>query len=182
MIRISQLVLGFAACFICQTTAGQTGVLELTLKEAVERAQQYSYDAQAARHRFRSEYWNYQYYRANYLPSLGLTSTPYLDRAINKVTLADGTVKFVEQNMLNTDLSLTLNQNISLTGGSFFLETAAQRMDMLSSKSTSWQTSPIIVGYRQSLFGYNSLKWERRIEPIRYREAQRRYIETLELT
>ncbi|KAA6306597.1 hypothetical protein EZS27_041743, partial [termite gut metagenome] len=38
------------------------------------------------------------------------------------------------------------------------------------------------VGYRQSLFGYNSLKWERRIEPIRYREAQRRYIETLELT
>ncbi|KAA6343336.1 hypothetical protein EZS27_008975 [termite gut metagenome] len=140
MIRRSQLVLCIAACFVCQTMAGQTGVLELTLKEAVERVQQYSSDAQAARHIFRSEYWNYQYYRANYLPSLGLTSTPYLDRAINKVTLADGTVKFVEQNMLNTDLSLTLNQNIPLTGGSFFLETAAQRMDMLSSKTTSWQT------------------------------------------
>ncbi len=31
------------------------------------------------------------------------------------------------------------------------------------------------------MFGYNSLKWDRRIEPIRYREAKKTYVETLEL-
>lgn len=32
---------------------------------------------------------------------------------------------------------------------------------------------PIMIGYRQSLFGYNSLKWDRRIEPVRYQEAKK---------
>ncbi len=159
----------------------QTELLELSLEQTVKLAKLQSPDAQTARHSFRSAYWNYQYYRANYLPALNLTSDPYLNRAINKVTLADGSVKFVEQNLLSTDLTLSLTQNISLTGGTLFLETAAQRMDLFSDHSTSWQTSPINIGYRQSLFGYNSLKWDRRIEPVRYVEARKAYIETLEL-
>jgi outer membrane protein TolC len=39
----------------------------------------------------------------------------------------------------------------------------------------------VSIGYQQSLFGYNSLKWDRRIEPIRYQEAKKSYVETLEL-
>lgn len=38
-----------------------------------------------------------------------------------------------------------------------------------------------MIGYRQSLFGYNSLKWDKRIEPVRYQEAKKSYVETLEL-
>ena len=62
-----------------------------------------------------------------------------------------------------------------------FLETSAQRMDLFSEHKYSWQTSPIMIGYRQSLFGYNSLKWDKRIEPVRYQEAKKNYVETLEL-
>lgn len=163
------------------TAAAQDSTIELTLKQTIERARQQSPDAQNARHSFRSAYWNYKYYRANYLPALKLTSNPYLDRAINKVTLGDGNVKFVEQNLLSTDLTLSLTQNIPWTGGTVFIETAAQRLDLFSNDSYSWQTSPVNIGYSQSLFGYNSLKWDRRIEPVRYREAKKTYIETLEL-
>lgn len=155
--------------------------LELTLQQTIHHAQEKSPDAQSARHSFRSSYWNYRYYRANYLPNLTLTSNPYLDRAINKVTMGDGSVKFVEQNLLTTDLTLSLTQNVPWTGGTFFVETSAQRIDLFSDKSHSYQTSPVNIGYRQSLFGYNSLKWDRRIEPVRYREARKRYVETLEL-
>lgn len=161
--------------------AAQEHVLKLTLNQTIERARQQSPDAQNARHSFRSAYWNYKYYCANYLPTLKLTSNPYLDRAINKVTLGDGNVKFVEQNMLSSDLALRLTQNIPWTGGTLFVETAAQRLDMFSTDNYSWQTSPVNIGYSQSLFGYNSLKWDRRIEPIRYREAKKTYVETLEL-
>ena len=155
--------------------------LELTLQQTIHHAQEKSPDAQSARHSFRSSYWNYRYYRANYLPNLTLTSNPYLDRAINKVTLGDGSVKFVEQNLLASDLTLSLTQNVPWTGGTFFVETSAQRIDLFSDNSHSYQTSPVNIGYRQSLFGHNSLKWDRRIEPVRYREARKRYAETLEL-
>lgn len=174
------LIIGIELMFTGRLAA-QEHKMELSLEQTVEIARQQSPDAQTARHSFRSSYWNYRYYRANYLPALSLNSNPSLDRAINKVTLSDGSVKFVEQNLLNTDLTFNLSQNVALTGGSFFLETSAQRMDLLSNHNYSWQTSPIIIGYRQSLLGYNGLKWDRRIEPVRYLEAKKTYIETLEL-
>lgn len=161
--------------------AAQDQTTELSLEQVVKIARLESPDAQTARHSFRSAYWNYKYYRANYLPTLNLTSDPNLNRAINKITMGDGSVKFVEQNLLNTDLTLNLSQNIPWTGGSLFLETSAQRMDLFSEHKYSWQTSPIMIGYRQSLFGYNSLKWDKRIEPVRYQEAKKSYVETLEL-
>lgn len=174
------LLLIAAACGM-EAAAPAQEALELTLQQTIRHAQEQSPDAQSARHSFRSSYWNYRYYRANYLPNLTLTSTPYLDRAINKVTLGDGSVKFVEQNLLSTNLTLSLTQNVPWTGGTFFVETSAQRIDLFSDNSHSYQTSPVNIGYRQSLFGHNSLKWDRRIEPVRYREARKRYVETLEL-
>ena len=168
-------------CGLSGVPAAHGQVLALTLEQTIERARNLSPDAQSARHAFRSAYWNYRYYRANYLPALTLTSDPYLDRAINRITMSDGSVRFVEQNLLSTDLTLSLTQNIPLTGGTLFLETSAQRLDMFSDHSSSWQTSPVTIGYRQSLFGYNSLKWDKRIEPVRYQEARKTYVETLEL-
>ena len=156
-------------CSTLVTATAQEHTMELTLGQTIERARRQSPDAQTAQHSFRSAYWNYKYYKANYLPALKLTSDPYLNRAINKVTMGDGSVKFVEQNLLSTDLTLSLTQNIPWTGGTLFVETSAQRLDLFSDHSTSWQTSPI------------SLKWNRRIEPLRYREAKKTYVETLEL-
>lgn len=151
------------------------------MSDVIRRARTSSPDALAARHTFRSAYWDYRSYKADYLPSLTLTSAPNLNRAINQVTMGDGTVKFVEQNMLNTDLSLMLNQNISWTGGSLFLESSLQRVDLLNERSFSWMSVPVNIGYSQSLFGFNSLKWQRRIEPLRYEEARKSYVETMEL-
>lgn len=109
------------ACALC-TAAQAQETMELNLQQTIRHAQQQSPDAQSARHSFRSSYWNYRYYRANYLPNLTLTSSPYLDRAINKVTMGDGSVKFVEQNLLSTNLTLSLTQNVPWTGGTFFVE------------------------------------------------------------
>ena len=122
---------------LTELLTAQDQTTELSLKQVIEIARMESPDAQTARHSFRSAYWNYKYYRANYLPSLSLTSDPNLNRAINKITMGDGSVKFVEQNLLNTDLTLNLSQNLSWTGGSFFLETSAQRKTKFSVMRTS---------------------------------------------
>lgn len=166
---------------IINVLCAQDKYMELTLPKAIELAQKSSPDAIVARHSFRASYWNYKFFRANYLPSLTLTSNPSLNRDINKITLPNGTETFVRQNQLNTDLALTINQNVWFTGGNIFVKSSAQRIDLLSDKFTSYQTSPLLLGYEHSLFGYNDLKWDRQIEPIRFTEAKKQYAETLEL-
>lgn len=160
-------------------SAGDTIVLRLD--EAIGQAKRNSPDASNARHTFRSEYWSMRSYRANYLPSLWLNSSPYYDRAINAVTQSDGSVRFVEQNLLRANAQLTLSQNVSLTGGNIFIKSSVDRLEILDSRNVSWQTVPVTIGYSQSLFGYNSLKWDKRTRPARYEAACREYVETLEL-
>ncbi len=152
-----------------------------TLQEVLRRACTVSPDAQAARHSFRAAYWDYRAYKADFLPSLTLTSNPSLTRSINKVTQGDGTVRFTEQSMLDTDATLSLQQAIPFTGGTVFLESSLLRVDQFSDKSHSWKSVPINVGYSQSLLNYNPHKWTRRIEPLRYEQARRSYLETMEL-
>jgi len=163
------------------TQTAKDSVLVLTLKKAIDIAKKQSPDALVARHSFRSQYWNYCYYKANYLPSLTFSSTPNFNHNINAITLPDGTSKYIQQNQLTTDANLSLNQNIALTGGTLFLQTGIQRLDILDDKSYSYKTSPIIIGYQQSLLGYNSLKWNKKIEPVRFEEAKKTYVEMLEL-
>ena len=169
------------ALFLAGKTSAQEETMSLTLGQAIEIAQQNSPEAEMARHTYRAAYWNYRFYKANYLPSVTLSSSPYFNRQISKITQGDGTDLFVKQNQLGVDMELNINQNIWFTGGNLFVQTNAQRMDELENKVTAYSTQPIVIGYQQALFGYNSLKWDRRIEPVRFREARKNYNEALEL-
>lgn len=155
--------------------------LYLDLPKAISLALEQSPSARSARHSFLSQYWNYRYFCANYMPSVSVTSSPYVNRVINKITQGDGTSRFLRQSQFGTDLSLSINQNISLTGGTFFIKSGIDFLRELESKSDMFSSIPISIGYSQSLFGYNSLKWDKRIEPLRYTEAKKSYAETIEL-
>ena len=162
-------------------TMAQNEELILTLSQAIEIAQQHSPEAQAARHTYRAAYWNYRFYKANYLPSVTLSSSPSFNKQISKITQPDGTNLFIKQNQLSVDMDLKINQNIWFTGGSLFVRSNVQRLDELENNVTAYNTQPVVIGYEQALFGYNSLKWNRRIEPVRFREARKAYNEALEL-
>ena len=155
--------------------------LRLTLDEAVALAHRQSPQAVAARHQYRASYWNWRSFKADYLPSLTFTSNSSLNRSISPVTMPDGSDSFVQRNQLLNDGMLTVNQNISLLGGSVYMQTGLQRLDIFSDNKVSFKSTPVVVGYSQNLFGYNYLKWNKRIEPVRYTHAQKQYGETLEL-
>ena len=76
---------------------------------------------------------------------------------------------------------MSINQNIWFTGGNLFIQSKVNRMDELENKPTSYNTQPVVIGYQQAIFGYNSLKWDRRMEPVRFRQARKAYNEALEL-
>lgn len=168
--------------FMLLATVSVNGdTLTLRLAETITMARERSYDARSARHTLLAAEWSYKFHKANYLPSVTLTSTPSLNRVISKITQPDGTASFVEQNQLSTDASLSITQNVALTGGQFFLKSSLQRQDELSNKTTAYNSQPVVLGYQQQLFGYNSLKWENRLQPLRYEAALKNYTESMEL-
>ncbi|GHT11585.1 membrane protein [Bacteroidia bacterium] len=174
------LLLGLFTLF-AQAQQPADSVLAFTLKQTIDIARKQSPDVLYARHNFRSSYWNYCYYKANYLPLLTFNSTPNFNHSINAITLPDGTAQYIQQNQLQTDASLAITQNIALTGGSLFLQTRLQRLDELNNNLYSYKSTPVIIGYQQSLLGYNHLKWDKKIEPVRFEAAKKSYVETLEL-
>lgn len=181
--RTRILLAAAVSCFLLPDAQAATDGAErtLTLAEVIGMAQTESPDAVSARNTYKSAYWSYRNYRASNLPALSLASNPYLNRSTDYVTMGDGSVSYVKQNNVKTDLSLAVTQNVWFTGGTFQVSSTARRLDLLGTRSTTYNVQPLYLTYQQSLFGYNSLKWDRRIEPVRFREARKQYAETMEL-
>ncbi len=175
------LLLVIFSLFPAAFANSQTTTINLTLEEVIEIAKRQSPDAILARHRYRGSYWQHRTYQAEFLPGLILSGTlPDLNRSITPYTLPDGTERFIERNIVNTMASLSLRQNVGLTGGQIFMSTELQRIDNLELDSASYRTTPVNIGFRQPLFGFNPYKWQRMIEPLRYEEAKKNYVESME--
>ena len=131
--------------------------LHLTLSKSIEIARNVSPDANSARHSFRSEYWSWRSFRADYLPQLSLSASPSYDRSINAVTLVDGIFIYVDHNLLRTNSTVTLSRNVNLTGVNLFAKTSLVRLDKFND-DVAWRAVPVTFGYAHSRFVYNSLR------------------------
>ncbi|MBH8571423.1 TolC family protein [Microvirga sp. STS02] len=164
--------------------AVQTAAPALTLAEVIAQALDHSAAGQQTITNRETSYWNWRGYEANYRPQLGLKGTlPYYVHGIQAVGQPDGTTLFqtVHNNFSETSLSLT--QNIGPTGGQVIVGATVQRTDVFNDAAGnfhSYNTQPFTLGIVQPLGQFNALKWARAIEPLRYQESQRAYVEERE--
>jgi len=162
---------------------GQPAVSYLSLSEVIRIAQERSPEAMIARHRFKRSYWEYRSFKAGYLPQLGLSATlPNFNRTIDAITQGDGTETYLERTLARYSANLSLTQKVGLTGGEVFMQSGLSRLDNFYADTSTRQflSSPISIGFRQPVFAYNTYKWDKRIEPMRYEEARRQYLEANE--
>ncbi len=160
-----------------------------TLDDVVRIAKEQSPNALVARHQFRASYFNFRAYKANYLPKLTFTTEPITyDHSIRSIATIDTAGKYqireAKVNTLTSTAGLALAQKVGLTGGTVALSsglTRTQNLDDNSNAGTQYTASPIDLGFTQPLNGYNELKWEKKIEPVRYEEAKQRYIANMEV-
>lgn len=144
-------------------------------------AQKNSPDALVAQTRFKNSYWQYRTYKADFYPMLSFDGTlPELNRSLSRITLPNGQDAFVSRSYIANTSSLSLSQKIGLTGGSVFVNTGLQRIDILTTKEFSYLSTPASIGINQPVFGFNQMRWARRIEPIRYTIAKRQFAQDLE--
>ena len=157
---------------------------KLDLQEVIRLAQENSLDALLAKHRFRSSYWSFRSYKANYLPSVSLqTDVVDLSRSIIKdVVLENGewVTKYAPSNRLSSTVSLEASQNIPLTGGRVFVSSELGRIDLLNDNPASLMSTPVSIGLMQPLFGFNKFRWQKKIEPLKFEEAKKNFLSSME--
>ena len=157
-----------------------------TLKEIINIARQQSIASKQAATTRENRFWQFQSYRSNYKPQLVLDGTiPGFNRSFDEVRQEDGSYEFLPVSINNSDINLRLRQPIGATGTQLFLNSNITRFDNfldtdLEDPYHLYQGNPIEVGIIQPLFQYNRLKWDKKIEPLRYEESEKEYIESLE--
>lgn len=154
----------------------------LTLREAIDMARRNSVDAAVALNELRTAWWEYRTFRADQLPEVTFQGTvPSYMKQYSSYQLDDGSYTFVHNNNLGISGTISLAQNIALTGGTIALRTSLDFMRQLKPDPFNrYMSVPVALTLSQPVFGVNTFKWDRRIEPVRYREAQARFLEASE--
>jgi outer membrane protein TolC len=160
-------------------------VKKLTFNDVIKLAESQSPNALMAKHRFRASYWQYRTFVAQYRPALTLTgTTPDYSNALDKVyDFNTGGYIYQPTNTISNLASLSLAQNIGLTGGSISLNsdlTLFNDLEPAAKNPRKYITSPISVGLNQPLFRYNALKWQKKTEPLKYEAAMKTYLASIE--
>ncbi len=157
--------------------------ITLNLSQTIELANDSSLEAFRTQNMYLSGYWEYRTYKANRLPSLTLNMTPaQYNRDITKrYDSQEDLDVYRTQQSFYAGGGLSVKQNFDLTGGTFYLESQLDYLRSFGdSKLTQFTSIPIRLGYSQSLVGYNSFKWERRIEPLKYERVKKEFIYNVE--
>lgn len=151
--------------------------IRLTLDECIAMARRQSVDAAVALGELKSAYWQWRSYKADLLPEVSLSTSGSYNKRYTSYQQADGGVSYVRNDYLGADGSLHVTQKIWPTGGTVSVESSLDFLHQSGSGGgNQFMSLPVAVTLSQPLFGVNHLKWNRRIEPLRYREAQARFL------
>lgn len=174
------LILFYFSCAGGMRAQEQT--LVLSLHDAMTRARTNSVDAEVALNQLKSAYWAYRSYKAELLPELGFSATlPSYHKQYSPYMNDQGSYTFVPNNYLQVDGELSVTQNIWLTGGQLSVNTSLDFYRQLGNRAFNrFMSIPVALTLTQPIFGVNNIKWSRKIEPVRYKEAQALFLSATE--
>jgi outer membrane protein TolC len=153
--------------------------LTLSLGESIALAGDSSLQAFRVKNLYMSNYWEYKAFKAGRLPSLTLKLTPveYNRRFISRYDSNNDMDVYREQQSLYSSGNLSVSKNLDITGGKFSIDSELGHIrNFGENRQTQFNSIPIRIRYSQSLFGFNSFKWEKKIEPLKYEKAKRQYL------
>lgn len=172
------ILLILAALPLC----GAAHELSLSLDDAIAMARVKSVDAAVALDELRTAYWEWRTYRADQLPEINFSATaPSYSNQYTPYMNSQGSYSFVNNNYLEAQGQLSITQQVRLTGGTISLNSSLDFMRMYGSDGGNrFMTIPVALTLNQPIFGVNAMKWQSRIEPVRYSEAKAAFLSATE--
>lgn len=152
--------------------------LRLELEEAIQIAIKHSIDSKVVKNQLRSAYWSYRTYQREMLPELSFNGTlPQYSKSMTLYQNEDGTYKYLSSDYNRFNGAFSLTQNIPWTGGTLSISTSHERLQQYGkTELTRYKTTPVSITLNQPLFGFNSIKWQQKTEPLRYSAAMKQAV------
>lgn len=175
------MVLG--CILLCMQAAAQ-GVVRLNLGSTIRMANDSSLMAFRNRNMYLKGFWEYQTFKANRLPAVSLDLSPaqYNRYITSRYDSQEDMDVYREQQMFSAGGALKLQQNLDITGGTFYVESALEGMyNSNETRYSQFSSIPIRIGYSQALIGFNAFKWEKKIEPLKFEKAKKEYLYNSEM-
>ena len=168
---------------VCSTSIAQTK--KYNLGEVIDLAKGQSPFARQAETRKENRYWQYRFFRSNYNPQLRLSgSIPAYMKSVSQAPLADGSFRYTQVEQSNNSLNLGLVQPLSFSGGSISVNSSLQYFRNFIAQDPQpeiqWGGTVMNIQLNQPIFAFNSLRWDRKTEPLRYEESRRSFVEEME--
>jgi outer membrane protein TolC len=157
--------------------------MKITLSEAIDMASRQSLDAFRQQNMYLASYWEFKYYRSDKLPQLSIGANPfaYNNSIRSDYVPTDQSWQYTQQQSITSSASLKMTQNVGLTGGSFTASTDLGMVkNFIGDMATTYSSNMVSMGYRQRLNGYNRLRWESKIEPLKFETARKKFIQSRE--
>jgi outer membrane protein TolC len=160
----------------------------LSIEDIIARAKEQSPASKQAETRKENRYWFYRYYKTNFNPQLRLSGQlPYM-KAVTPALDKDGKVHFSKVNQFSGFLNLGLEQPIPWTNGLISVNSSLgynhdyywNLFPEQPGLREQWRGTVMSVQLTQPIFAYNSLRWDKKTEPLRYEESKREYVEQME--
>lgn len=176
---IISLLFLFFQNFVCFSQ----GNIHLSLNDALKLAQEQSLQTFLNKHYYMADYWAYRSFKADLLPSVNLQATPlaYSNASQLRYNSENQVDEFIRIENLRSDLNLNISQKVAVTGGTFFVQSELGRIENYGrNEYTQYASRPFRIGYQQALFGFNAMKWQRKIEPLLFEKAKQEYLQSTE--
>ena len=158
-------------------------LLSQSLGEILKFAKTRSLRARIAAAEFDISKLYYKYYKAEQAPKLSLLMTPilYSGDAVQRYSYEEDRTYYRTQNSLFSSARLRLQQNIGLLGGFLYVDTDIRYYQSFGdNRYRQFASVPLRIGYSQSLLGYNSYAWDKRIVPILYKISEKKLLQEME--
>lgn len=172
-----------AVLLLCRGKIYAQEVKRLTFDEVIKIAEEQSPNALIAKHRFRASYWQYRSFQAQYRPSLTLSgTTPDFSNGLDRIyNSRDSVYQYIPKNTITNLGTLAISQNIGPTGTIISLRSdLTLYKDIQKNLPLNYISTPVSIDITQPIRRYNTLKWQKKIEPVKYDAAKKTFLANIE--
>lgn len=154
-----------------------------SLQQVIAMAQDSAITAFQSRHAYDYQLAHYAEFEALRKPQLNLKVTPNYMRVVSDPSRNYVYLRYFDR--LSFAAQMQLTQKMLEWGGEAYLGTQTMWSEYFGSDKNNYPrdfvATPVILGYRQSLLGYNPYRWEKAVEDQRLKTARQQHSYELHL-
>lgn len=153
------------------------------LTDVIVRAQSQSLDFKVSETMRENSYWRYRVFKSNYVPQVRMRSNnsgSLYTNSFSPIIQPDGSILYLPINQFNPGVNFALEQPLQWTGGTISMNSVYNYFNNFEDNNAQWNGQVFNIRINQPILSYNSLKWDKRLEPILYEESRRSYAESMQ--